>query len=188
MAIAWYALAIVASALGSLHAAADEPLRGRATVIDGDTLLIRGKVIGLRGIIAPRPTQTCQGARGRKYTCGQAATEALVVRIGSASLVCTVGEDDAYGRALSTCKRDGEDLGAWLVSEGYAMADSTASNQYAPDQKQAWAKRRGLWAGVFEDPRTYERSAYSAASQVVDADPTLPDTKPTSPAPSSKKR
>ena len=74
------------------------------------------------------------------------------------------------------------------MSEGYAMADPTTSNQYAPDQKQAWAKRKGLWAGVFEDPRTYERSAYSAASQVVDADPTLPDAKSTLPATSSKKR
>ena len=181
MAHTWYVTAIVL-AVAAQAASADDAFRGRATVLDGDTLVVRGKVIGLRGVVAPRSTQTCETAGGQRYPCGKIAAKALAARIGETSLACVVGQADPQGRALATCRKDGEDLAAWLVSHGYAVADRHASTDYVPNQKQAWAKRRGLWAGVFEDPTTQERQAYSAKSHVVDADPVDPVTTAAIPA------
>lgn len=188
MAHTWYVAAAFVLALGAQAASADDALRGRATVLDGDTLVVRGQVIGLRGIAAPRLTQTCETAGGRKYPCGKIAAEALATRIGETSLACVIGQADPQARALGTCRKDGEDLAAWLVSHGYAVADRHASSDYVPNQKQAWAKRRGLWAGVFEDPTTQERQAYSAKSHVADADPADPVTTAAIPAAMKKKR
>jgi len=188
MASTWYVAAALIMALGAQAASADDALRGRATVLDGDTLVVRGKVLGLRGVVAPRSTQTCETAGGQRYPCGKIAAEALAARIGDTSLACVVGQADPHGRALATCRKDGEDLAAWLVSHGYAVADRHISTNYVPNQKQAWAKRRGLWAGVFEDPTTHERQAYSAKSHVVDADPADPVTTASTEAATKRRR
>jgi endonuclease YncB( thermonuclease family) len=188
MAHTWYVAAVLVLALGAQAASADDALRGRATVLDGDTLVVRGKVIGLGGVVAPRSTQTCETAGGQKYPCGKIAAEALANRIGDTGVACAIGQADPHGRTLGTCRKDGEDLAAWLVSHGYAVADRHVATDYVPNQKQAWAKRRGLWAGVFEDPTTHERQAYSAKSYVVDADPADPATTAAIPAPVKRKR
>ena len=56
---------------------ASELIAGRAAVIDGDMLEIRGERIRFFGIDAPESGQTCLDAKGQSYRCGQKAALVL---------------------------------------------------------------------------------------------------------------
>jgi len=146
-----------------------ESLSGRAFVIDGDTLNVRGRIVALKGISAPGLKQSCLDAGGQNYPCGQRAAKALSTLIGTATIACEPHQTDEFGRTLATCRKGAEDLGAWMTVHGHATANRQASAAYVTDEKQAWAKRRGIWAGAFDDPSARQREPYSAANQVVAA-------------------
>lgn len=77
----------------SIHA----ELAGSATVTDGDTLTVVGHRIRLFGIDAPESKQTCL-AGGKRWRCGQSATQALARRIAGRPVVCS--EHSARSRPL----------------------------------------------------------------------------------------
>src|ERR1700712_5547482 len=159
-------------------AVSGDVLSGRVLVLDGDTLNVRGRVVGLEGISAPDLKHACLDAGGRSYPCGLLAAQALAAHIGSAIIACEPHQTDQHGRILATCRKDAEDLGAWMTRQGYATADRHASLAYVADEQRAWAKRRGLWAGAFDDPTNRQRDAYSASTQFVTATPDGPRAPP----------
>ena len=59
---------VIAMSFPSL--AAQEIIAGRASVLDGDTIEIRGERIRLFGIDAPESRQMCANANGQSYRCG----------------------------------------------------------------------------------------------------------------------
>ncbi|MDP4025564.1 thermonuclease family protein [Methylobacterium sp. NEAU 140] len=152
-------------------ACAAGPISGPATVIDGDTIEVHGTRLHLYGIDAPEPAQNCETAQGRTYRCGRAATRALRERIGAATVTCERREA-AKGRLSAVCQVGGEDLAAWMVAQGHALASRRITAAYTGQEGQAWATRRGLWAGTFEKPADWlqdrlrvEASAGSAAAE-----------------------
>ncbi|WP_375463345.1 thermonuclease family protein [uncultured Methylobacterium sp.] len=130
----------------------NEALTGPAVVLDGDTLRLKDAVVGLFGIAAPAPEQTCEGATGLPVACGADAAQALAGHIGAASVVCEPRGLDRHRRPVALCRVGGEDLSAWMVARGHAVADRLSAPDYVPQETKAWATRRGLWAGVFEEP------------------------------------
>ncbi|MGD2006456.1 MAG: hypothetical protein PVJ90_04390, partial [Pseudomonadales bacterium] len=60
---------------GVLSAAHADTVRGRAQIIDGDSIRVQGVEIRLHGIDAPEGRQLCQDAQGRDYRCGDVARE-----------------------------------------------------------------------------------------------------------------
>jgi len=116
---------------------------GKVTrITDGDSFWVRpadgGQPVKLRidGIDAP---EVCQAG-------GQAARKALAARLmGRTVLVHTRWQDD-YGRALASVSMDGEDVGAWMVSQGHAWAYGQGSGAYPALQAQAQSAARGLFA------------------------------------------
>ena len=147
-----------------------ETMTGRAVVLDGDTLSLRGKVIGLHGIAAPGLEQVCLGANGQNYACGAVSARALTDAIGDATVSCEPHQADQDGRLIATCRRGAEDLSAWMAAQGYATAHRSASAPYLAEEKLAWARRRGLWAGVFDDPAGRRRPPYAAARRIAAAE------------------
>lgn len=133
-------------------AQAESSLAGRASVRDGDTLEIHGKKIRLHGIDAPEAGQTCQRADGTAWRCGRDAAFALADHIGSRPVRCETRDMDRYGRFVARCEQNGEDIGAWMVRSGWAVAYRQYSQDYAPEEREARAARRGLWRGHFELP------------------------------------
>ncbi len=129
-----------------------EPLTGPATVVDGDTLNLHGTRVHLYGIDAPEAGQLCETATGRSYPCGHEATRLLRKRIGEGPVTCELQTADAKGRLMATCKAGGEDLSAWLVGQGYALASRSVTSAYVRQEARAWATRKGIWAGTFEKP------------------------------------
>ena len=135
-----------------------EPITGRASVIDGDTLEIRGIRVRLFGVDAPEAAQVCHGADGLPYRAGQRAGFALSDRIGSAPVSCMGDDRDHYGRLIAVCTLRGTDLNAWLVSQGHAIAYRRYSSVYVDEEAAAKRAGLGLWAGACDEPEAWRRS------------------------------
>lgn len=148
-------LAAAVLTLGTLPVAAQPPLVGRASVLDGDTIEIAGQRIRIQGIDAPESWQGCWDAAGTMYRCGKAAADALddFVR-ASRPTRCEFVEWDRYRRMVADCFRaDGTSLAEWMVRSGHALDYAQYSRgAYADAQKHAEAERVGLWQGRFDAP------------------------------------
>lgn len=154
---------------------APERVEGRARVVDGDTLRVDGVPVRLAGLDAPELAQSCARADGAPYPCGEAAREALRRLIDDRSVACDVRGRDRYRRLLARCRVDGEDLGRRLVRDGLAVA----YRGYEAEEREARARRRGLWAGTFQPPEAWrrerrERSAEARGPRILPALPALP--------------
>jgi endonuclease YncB( thermonuclease family) len=132
--------------------AADNPdPTGQASIIDGDTLEIHGQRIRLYGIDAPESRQTCEAA-AQTYRCGQQAALALSDHIGRQTVACEPRDTDRYGRIVAICRAGSEDLNAWMVAQGWALAYRQYSTAYVGQEEAARAAGLGIWRGAFTAP------------------------------------
>lgn len=124
---------------------------GRSSVIDGDTIEIHDVRIRLAGVDAPESKQRC-GSVGEEWPCGQKAALALSDWLGSRTVSCNATGKDRYQRTLARCFVGAEDVQAWLVLNGWALAYRQYSTEYVAAEEVAQAGRAGLWAGEFTAP------------------------------------
>ena len=129
---------------------------GQARVVDGDSLEIGGARIRLFGIDAPERGQSCQEG-GELWICGGLARLRLEERISQRRVVCVEKDRDRYGRIVAVCRAGGEDLNAWMVSEGWALAYRRYSEAYVDEEAGAKAARVGVWRGDFVPPWDWRR-------------------------------
>jgi endonuclease YncB( thermonuclease family) len=101
-----------------LHA---EELVGRARIIDGDTIEVRGKRIRLYEIDAPESRQQCL-IEAKRYPCGKVAAGALEDLTTGTEVRCRKEDMDRYGRIVAVCFVGGQNLNAWMVAQGWALA------------------------------------------------------------------
>ena len=150
------ALALAAALLLASPALAQD-ITGPACVIDGDTLDIAGDRIRLHGIDAPESRQTC--ARGeREVRCGRAATAALRRLIDNELVSCHERDVDRYGRTVAVClNAEGQDVGAELVRQGWALAYRQFSDDYVGQEGEARDTGLGMWRGEFVAPWDWRR-------------------------------
>lgn len=138
-------------------APAKEPITGRASVVDGDTLEIHGQRIRFFGVDAPESRQLCQDEHGENYRCGQRAALALSDFIGRATVRCTELYRDKWSRPVAVCRAKRKDLSAWMAVQGWAVADTEYSRDYVGQEAEAKGARRGIWRGAFEMPWEWRR-------------------------------
>ena len=129
---------------------------GRARVIDGDTIDVQSVRIRLFGIDAPESAQSCREG-SRRWPCGERATRALSGRIGGQSVACEERDQDRYGRIVAVCHHDGQDVNAWMVHQGWAMAYRRYSTAYVDQEAAARRAKRGIWSGDFVSPWNWRR-------------------------------
>lgn len=135
---------------------ADKPIRqtlsGRATVLDGDTIVVAGQKIRIHGIDAPEMDQTFSW-RGRQLVCGTMSFAALEALIAGVRVRCEVVTRDRYGRLVAKCySPNGIDIGRRLVTSGWAVAYRRYSRDYVTAEWAARRARRGMWRGTFDKP------------------------------------
>ncbi len=137
-----------------------EPLIGRASVVDADTLDLAGERVRLNGIDAPETAQLCRDAADAEYRCGQQASIALDDWLAkSRPTRCEFIERDRYDRFVGRCFRaDGAELQEWLVRQGHAVDwPQYSGGAYAAAQADAKRNERGIWAGEFTLPWEWRR-------------------------------
>jgi len=128
-----------------------ERIVGRASVIDADTIEIRGQSIRLFGIDALEDDQKCLRG-GKRQRCAQRAANALAHKIGRGNVACDKIDRDRYGRLVAICFAGSENLNAWLVAQGWALAYRRYSLRYVEHEDRAHAAQRGIWATRFVKP------------------------------------
>ncbi|MGV3590817.1 MAG: thermonuclease family protein [Gammaproteobacteria bacterium] len=138
-------------------ALAQPRISGTANVRDGDTLDMDGLRIRLFGVDAPEYAQSCTRPDGTSWACGTAALDALANRIGKRRIDCEQRDVDVYRRSVAVCRLDGEDLNAWLVAEGWAVAYREFSIDYVDEEEAARARRVNIWNGSVQQPEDFRR-------------------------------
>ncbi len=102
----------------------------------------------------PEGDQTCL-EEGIPTRCGQYSALALADKIGSSPVTCEPRDVDKYNRVVAVCRSGAEDLNAWMVSQGMAVAYRQYSVDYVPQEEQAAKLKRGIWKGDFIFPRDW---------------------------------
>jgi endonuclease YncB( thermonuclease family) len=134
-------------------------LEGLAMVIDGDTIEVAGQRVGIFGIDAPEPDQTCVRGGGGTWGCGAEATR-LMRRMAHYQIVaCQVRLGEASGRREASCRVGDEDLGRAMVRAGFAV-EVSPTGVYAAEEGVARTGHLGIWSGSFENPKAW-RAAHA---------------------------
>ncbi len=132
-------------------------ITGRPYVTDGDTLRFGKQAVRIAGIDAPERKELCDEDTTRARPCGQIAAKALRDKIGNQVVTCTGSTIDRYSRRVATCYAAGEDLGAFMVRSGQALAYRRYSEAYVAEEDEARKAGRGIWAGSFVAPWTWRQ-------------------------------
>jgi micrococcal nuclease len=125
-------------------------------VVDGDTVWLKAAASGqvlkvrLQGIDAP---EICQPG-------GVEAGQALKRQVLGQQVLLVSRAHDKYGRTVGTLHLQGQDMGRWLVSQGYAWVYSYRHKKgpYAGEMLQAQLAQRGLFSDpAAEEPRSFRK-------------------------------
>ena len=133
-------------------------IKGKAIVVDGDTIKIKGEQIRFGGIDAPESyyrgkKQTCI-EDNKKVFCGQISKDKLIEKIGTNSVNCKIEKNkDIYKRLVGECFVKEESLSVFMVRNGYAFDwPRYSKGKFAKNQEHAKINKLGFWNMKFEYP------------------------------------
>ena len=111
--------------------------KGKARIIDGDTIEIDKEKIRFGGINSPERNEV-----GYKL-----AKDKLTKKIKNKTLLCIREKNkDRYNRTVAECFLNGQSLSSFMVKYGYACDYVYYSKgKYADEQKYANANNLGVW-------------------------------------------
>ena len=133
-----------------------ETIRGKAEIIDGDTIHIGKNKIRLHAIDAPETKQKCI-KKGKKWNCGLQSTEFLKSIINNSEVKCVTQGMDRYKRYIGICFKDNKDLNSEMVKNGWAIAYRYYSLDYIKEEENARINKMGIWSGEFEEPYIFRK-------------------------------
>jgi endonuclease YncB( thermonuclease family) len=113
-------------------------------VNDDGSLRISGRTVHLYGIHIPDTERSCRTFT-RPPLCGSRAALALDFKIGARFVRCEPESVNTDRSLNAVCWLDDEDLGAWLVSQGWAVAQPDAPLDYALRERIARRRGLGIW-------------------------------------------
>ncbi len=121
-------------------------------VRSGYLIRIGNHFIKLYGIDAPDPSQTCLDKRGETYECGRESKKMLERLVLGKNIQCQTVGGDYSGNYIATCTINDFDVGASMITVGWAVADRQVTQVYIPYEDEAHKKHQGLWSGKFVAP------------------------------------
>lgn len=114
-------------------------------VIDAGSFRTKQLTIRLAGIDAPGPAETCPSRLGGSWPCGMRARTALRGLVRRHAITCDGMQDTPAGVVLATCRKQGTDLAAWMVAQGWARPGEDAGADLLASAEAAREARRGIW-------------------------------------------
>ena len=144
--IAWSVIALQALSSAPVYA---REISSYAFVNEDGTLRIKRKTIHLYGIHIPKTGKHCN-TNLRPPVCGSRAALALEFIIQS-FVRCEIIEENADGSLVGWCRvnasrlNEGEDLSAYLLERGWAVALPDAPVEYQALEKIAYRRGFGMW-------------------------------------------
>jgi len=115
--------------------------KGKARIIDGDTIEINKEKIRFGGINSPE----------RNEIGYRLAKDKLIEKIADNTVTCVREKNkDKYQRTVAECFIDLENLSSFMVKNGYACDYVYYSKgKYAKEQKYAKTNKLGVWKMKF---------------------------------------
>ena len=120
-----------------VNSAENNVAKGKARIIDGDTIEINKEKIRFGGINSPERNEV-----GYKL-----AKDKLSEKIINKTLVCIREKNkDRYSRTVAECFVNGESISSFMVKKGYACDYVRYSKgKYSEEQKYAKVNKLGIW-------------------------------------------
>ncbi|MDX1527355.1 MAG: nuclease-like protein [Gammaproteobacteria bacterium] len=139
----WLGALASALVLLPLYSYAGDDLTSYALIHDDATLNVAGRHLRLHGIHIPASERTCEH-RIRPARCGSRAARALRFKI-QGFVSCRLGGKYDDGSIAAYCRADGQDLGAYLIERGWAVALPDAPFAYHVSERIARHRGFGVW-------------------------------------------
>ena len=116
--------------------------KGKATIIDGDTIKINDEKIRFAGIDTPEKNKI-----GHEFS-----KKKLKEKIGNNIIICIREPKlDPWGRTIAECFIGSESISSFMVRNGYACDYVKYSKKkYAKEQEHAKSKKLGIWKMNFD--------------------------------------
>lgn len=134
-------------------------ISGLATVTDGDTLRVQDQIVRLHGIGAPEGRQYCR-QDAMPVLCGQMASQHLRALVAGNLVACDGNKPDRYRRLVAICSINGLDIGAQMVSDGWALAYRRYSTEYVDEETAARKSGAGMWSMQFQTPWEWRKNPH----------------------------
>ncbi len=133
-------------------------IKGVATVISGNRLIVNGKKIRLYAMFGLYPNQPWYDSDGNQFDGGMKSKAALTERVDGREVKCWLvpGTEAIYGSKLCRVYFDGDDVGEWMVRQGHAVAVPSffpkQHKLYVKAERRAKKEKLGLHRGKFDHP------------------------------------
>ncbi len=103
----------------------------------------KGHSVELSGIDVVKPDETCTDDAGKEWACGLRARTAFRAFLRGRAVTCDAPEGSGTGPVRTQCRIGKEDIGQWLVENGWARA--AAGGPYADAGKTASEAKKGVF-------------------------------------------
>ena len=131
--------------------ATDWRISGRAQVVDGDTLLVEGRVVDLIGIDALELEQSCW-RRGVWWPCGRKAATVLSRFVAQDPVECNVYPSGKHNHYYGRCRLGSLDAAAEVMNLGYAVRSPPNGSDYRFAEREARNREVGMWGSIYVRP------------------------------------
>jgi endonuclease YncB( thermonuclease family) len=114
---------------------------------DSATFVTEGRTIRVSGVVPPPVDETCGAGDGGAWPCGRMALTGLRLFLRGRAVECYYPLEGDISEIVAPCRVGPTDIGAWLLTQGWATPSDIASDDYRRDFESARCAGRGLWKG-----------------------------------------
>jgi endonuclease YncB( thermonuclease family) len=114
---------------------------------DAATFKAENKTIHVAGVEPPPVDAACPLAGAESWPCGRTALYSLRRFLHGRAVECFFPESSDLADVTAPCRVATNDIGLWLLTEGWARPNDLATDDYRSAATDALCAERGIWRG-----------------------------------------